>query len=99
MQKIICLKKLNKRLKITACNLMSGFRKKHCTQAGDIDRAIKLLQEHNFIYEHERALWFASTKFGDDKDRVVRKSSANGPMPPLILPICSIKQNAALIIW
>ncbi len=32
------------------------------------------LQTKGFIYEKEGALWFASTRFGDDKDRVVRKS-------------------------
>lgn len=51
------------------------FSEKTLHEGGDIERAIKILQEHNFIYEHEHALWFASTKFGDDKDRVVRKSS------------------------
>lgn len=51
------------------------FSEKTLHEGGHIERAIKLLQEHNFIYEHENALWFASTKFGDDKDRVVRKSS------------------------
>lgn len=51
------------------------FSEKTLHEGGHIDRAIKLLQEHNFIYEHEDALWFASTKFGDDKDRVVKKSS------------------------
>jgi arginyl-tRNA synthetase len=51
------------------------FSEKTLHQGGDIERAIKVLQEHNFIYEHESALWFASTKFGDDKDRVVRKTS------------------------
>lgn len=51
------------------------FSEKTLHEGNDIERAIQLLQEHNFIYEHEQALWFASTKFGDDKDRVVRKSS------------------------
>lgn len=51
------------------------FSEKTLHESGDIERAIKMLQEHNFIYEHEHALWFASTKFGDDKDRVVKKSS------------------------
>lgn len=51
------------------------FSEKTLHEGGHIERAIKLLQEHNFIYEHENALWFASTKFGDDKDRVVKKSS------------------------
>lgn len=51
------------------------FSEKTLHEGGHIDQAIKLLQEHNIIYEHENALWFASTKFGDDKDRVVKKSS------------------------
>ncbi len=51
------------------------FSEKTLHESGAIERAVKLLQEHNFIYEHEHALWFASTKFGDDKDRVVRKST------------------------
>lgn len=51
------------------------FSEKTLHEGGHIERAIKILQEHNFIYEHENALWFASTKFGDDKDRVVKKSS------------------------
>ncbi len=32
------------------------------------------LRQKGFIYEHEGALWFKSTLFGDDKDRVVKKS-------------------------
>jgi len=32
------------------------------------------LRQKGFVYEKDGALWFASTRFGDDKDRVVRKS-------------------------
>lgn len=32
------------------------------------------LKTKGFIYEKDGALWFASTRFGDDKDRVVKKS-------------------------
>lgn len=32
------------------------------------------LQQKGFLYEKDGALWFASTRLGDDKDRVVRKS-------------------------
>jgi arginyl-tRNA synthetase len=32
------------------------------------------LKQKGFVYEQDGALWFASTRFGDDKDRVVRKS-------------------------
>ena len=41
--------------------------------SGRIDAALTRLKERGALYESEDALWFASTKFGDDKDRVVRK--------------------------
>lgn len=43
----------------------------------DILKVIQLLTGKGFIYEHEGALWFKSTAFGDDKDRVVRKSDGS----------------------
>jgi arginyl-tRNA synthetase len=44
-------------------------------QKGAVDSALKFLKEHDHLYEKEGALWFASTAFGDDKDRVVKKST------------------------
>lgn len=41
---------------------------------GKIEKAIELLRTEGFIYENDGALWFKSTEFGDDKDRVVIKS-------------------------
>ena len=41
----------------------------------DIDKSIKLLSESGFLYEKEEALWFKSTEFGDDKDRVVKRAN------------------------
>ena len=54
---------------------MYGFQKKHCMKAASSTRQSSSCKSIIIIYEHENALWFASTKFGDDKDRVVRKSS------------------------
>lgn len=42
-----------------------------------ISRALELLAEHGFTYEQEGALWFKATLFGDDKDRVVKKSDGS----------------------
>ena len=36
---------------------------------------LALLEQKNYIYTCDNALWFRSTDFGDDKDRVVQKSS------------------------
>ncbi len=35
------------------------------------------LQDRGYVYEKEGALWFKSTEFGDDKDRVVIKSDGS----------------------
>jgi len=40
----------------------------------EVAGALKLLEEKGYIYESEGAKWFSSTKFGDEKDRVVVKS-------------------------
>ena len=44
-------------------------------ESGKIDSALSRLREQGALFEAEDALWFASTKYGDDKDRVVRKCS------------------------
>jgi arginyl-tRNA synthetase len=40
-----------------------------------VNKAIKMIREKGLIYEHEGALWFKTTDFGDDKDRVVVRSN------------------------
>lgn len=42
-----------------------------------IEGVLAFLGEKGFLYEKEGALWFKSTDFGDDKDRVVQKSDGN----------------------
>jgi arginyl-tRNA synthetase len=41
---------------------------------GWVERAVGRLRESGHIYEQDGAVWFRSTDFGDDKDRVVIKS-------------------------
>jgi arginyl-tRNA synthetase len=38
---------------------------------GEVDEAIGRLREGGYLYEAEGALWFRSTDFGDEKDRVL----------------------------
>ncbi len=40
-----------------------------------VDKVLKKLQDKNYLYEAEGALWFRSTDFGDDKDRVLKKQN------------------------
>ncbi len=49
------------------------FSEKTLHKSGSIEKAIELLKTNGLLYEKEGALWFTSTKYGDDKDRVLRK--------------------------
>ena len=42
---------------------------------GWVDRAIELLRAGGHLYEQDGAMWFRSTTFGDDKDRVLIRST------------------------
>lgn len=43
--------------------------------AARINQCIESLKQKGLTYEKDGALWFQSTKFGDDKDRVLRKNT------------------------
>ncbi|MGQ9523578.1 MAG: arginine--tRNA ligase [Armatimonadota bacterium] len=51
------------------------FHEKDLYADGRLHEAIRLLQERGYTYEQEGALWFRSTDFGDDKDRVLVRSN------------------------
>jgi len=40
-----------------------------------VEHALQVLKDKGCLFEEEGALWFRSTSLGDDKDRVVRKST------------------------
>lgn len=51
--------------------------------AGRVDETIDRLRDTGLVYEREGALWLSTTRFGDDKDRVMVKSSGQ---PTYFLP-------------
>jgi len=51
------------------------FSEKELQGSGKVDEVINLLKEKGYVYEKDGAVWFKSTEFGDDKDRVVVKST------------------------
>ncbi|MCI1901716.1 MAG: arginine--tRNA ligase [Bifidobacteriaceae bacterium] len=53
------------------------FHENSLYEDGEVDRAIAQLREKGNIYEKDGATWLASTKFGDDKDRVIIKSDGH----------------------
>ncbi|MFH1832090.1 MAG: arginine--tRNA ligase [bacterium] len=42
---------------------------------GSVAQAIELLAQKDLVYEKDSALWFKATQFGDEKDRVIKKST------------------------
>lgn len=53
------------------------YSQKVLRKSGKVGKAIGLLREKGYIYRNEGAIWFKSTMFGDDKDRVVFKSDGS----------------------
>ena len=51
----------------------SWISERHLHEQGKVSEAIDNLKSRGHIYVKERAVWFRSTDFGDDKDRVVIK--------------------------
>ncbi|MGD9408376.1 MAG: arginine--tRNA ligase, partial [Thiohalocapsa sp.] len=47
------------------------YSERSLVESGAVNRAVERLREAGHVYEQAGALWFRSTAFGDDKDRVV----------------------------
>jgi arginyl-tRNA synthetase len=54
------------------------FHENHLHESGAVQHAIDRLTELGNTYEKDGALWLASERFGDDKDRVIVKSDGTG---------------------
>ncbi|PAF23435.1 arginine--tRNA ligase [Terribacillus saccharophilus] len=46
-------------------------------QDGKIDTALATLRKTDYVFEEDGAVWFRSTEFGDDKDRVLIKQDGS----------------------
>jgi arginyl-tRNA synthetase len=51
------------------------FSERSLVESGAVNRAIERLRQGGWLYEKEGALWFKSSEFGDEKDRVVEREN------------------------
>jgi arginyl-tRNA synthetase len=51
------------------------FRETTLRAEGRIEQAVHLLKDRELAYEEDGAVWFRSTRFGDEKDRVLIRSN------------------------
>lgn len=65
------IKALMERLNIHF-DIFSSEKKYH--DSGEVAAAIDVLEDHGEVYEKDGAKWVNTTKYGDDKDRVLEKS-------------------------
>ncbi|HJV64436.1 MAG TPA: arginine--tRNA ligase [Geomonas sp.] len=71
----LILRGIDDDLKDFGISFDNWFSEQSLFDEGKVPSAIKEMQEKGHIYEQEGALWFRTTAFGDDKDRVVVRSN------------------------
>jgi len=69
------LEQIRKDLEAFAVQFDCWFSEQSLYETGAVEKAISFLKEKGYIYEEEGAIWFRSSLFGDDKDRVLIRST------------------------
>lgn len=70
------LQKIEEVLRDFRCEFDSWVSEQWLYDSGKVDDAIEKMNALGIVYEEDGALWLKTTRWGDDKDRVLRK--ANG---------------------
>lgn len=68
------------------------FSEKILHKGDAIEKALEILQQNGLLYEKDGAVWFRTTEYGDDKDRVVKK--ATGEYTYIAADIAYLKNKA-----
>ncbi len=68
------LERIKKDLAYFRCEFDSWISERWIVEQHMIESSLKRMQEKGLTYEKDGAIWFRSTEYGDDKDRVLRKS-------------------------
>ncbi len=72
-----CMGGIEATLKRARIRFDSYFNEKSLYDNGEVERTIEELKKNGHVYESEGALWLASSKLGDDKDRVLVKGDGS----------------------
>ena len=72
-----CMDDIERTLNRSRVAFDDHFNEKSLYESGAIENLIEELRSSGHTYEHEGALWLESTKFGDDKDRVLIKNDGS----------------------
>ncbi|MDA1348929.1 MAG: arginine--tRNA ligase [Chloroflexi bacterium] len=69
------LEAIKKDVKLLRINFDKWFSEASLFQDGQYDSAMQLLEDKGFVAERDGAVWFASTKLGEDQDKVLVRGS------------------------
>ncbi|MGB5260874.1 MAG: arginine--tRNA ligase [Gammaproteobacteria bacterium] len=58
-------------LALFGVNYQEWYSERSLTESGAVNKAIERLRHSEHVYERDGALWFRSTDYGDEKDRVL----------------------------
>ena len=64
-------------LKDTGVEFDMWYSERDLYKRGIVDDLINTLKEKGYVYESEGAIWLKTSEFGDDKDRVIKKSDGS----------------------
>lgn len=66
---------IRKDLSLFGVEFDDWFSERQLTEKGLVEKSIQTLKDKERVYESHGALWFRSTDFGDEKDRVVKRDN------------------------
>ena len=73
----VILEDIRRDLETFRVSFDSWYSERTLFERGIVTRVLKLLEERGLTYEKDSALWFRAKDFGDEKDRVLRKSTGD----------------------
>lgn len=71
------LKRIKEDLAYYGCEFDSWISEKWIVEENKVDKALEKMISKGLIYKQDDAFWFKSTEYGDDKDRVLKKSDGS----------------------
>ncbi|MBP5280489.1 MAG: arginine--tRNA ligase [Erysipelotrichaceae bacterium] len=72
--KTLELERIKKDLEYYRCEFDSWVSERWIVDQGLVEKAVEKMDGMGLLYEKDGAIWFAASKYGDDKDRVLKKS-------------------------
>ena len=68
------LERIKEDLKFYGCEFDSWISEQWVYDQGLVEKAVEKMNEKGLLYEQDGAIWFKATEYGDEKDRVLKKS-------------------------